>query len=220
MLNLLSEMKYIGSAAVFAFIFTGLLLFASCKSAIFERESNAQVAQTPTIQNLNEQAVSKLDGSFDRKDCKEFIGVFPETFDEFNRVYGFDDEKGAGRLYLKYEEHISFFFECPEVTDSEKLKKVIKIGINGKWDADAVGMFQNRAFKIIEHNPNETEDLLDNLPDDLASSFWFFLFDGPHPNDKTNVANYESLQALLGKNSKQSKLLAHQFQKLQKSDGH
>lgn len=127
-------------------------------------------------------------------------------------MYGFDDENGSHFLYSETE-HITYFFSCSEVSDRKKLNKSIEIGIEGRWEADAISMFQDSTFKLVKNQTNEAKDILDNLPDEKASSFWYFLFDGPHPNNEKE--SVDLLINLLGKDSKQSKLLLKQFKKLQ-----
>ena len=121
-------------------------------------------------------------------------------------------------MYSKYELHIPYFFECPDVATREKMIRVVDIGIDGKWDADAVGLFQESAFSLVKNNPNDATEILDKLSNDKASSFWFFLFDGPHPNDKENINKVDVIIRLFGNKSKQSKLLLVQVRKLRTSE--
>jgi hypothetical protein len=202
-------------------LYLGLFMAVSCSSSELELKSNAQTINTPQVkEDSSEQVAKKLTEQYDKKNCKEFINAFPNTFQDFNQLYGYDDQEGERILFSKLNEHISYFFNCSEVSDREKLNKVVSIGINGKWDADAIGMFQDSTFDLIKDHPNEAKEILDSLPDDKAASFWFFLFDGPHPNDKENVKRVGLLSNLLGKKSKQTKLLLEQFQKLRDSDEH
>ncbi len=222
MLNLSSGIKYAVRIAIGVAVSSGLVLALSCSNHELELKSNAQVVKTPTIQASNTPEVNtgsdasavKLTELYNNKNCKEFFNAFPNTFEEFDRLYGFEDEKGGRILYSQSEEHISFFFGCSEVSDLEKLKKSLGIGINGRWEADGSALVQSSAFNLIKDHPNETKKILDALTDIKASSFWYFLFDGPHPGDKENVKKVELLQNVLGKNSKQSKLLSEQHRKL------
>jgi hypothetical protein len=201
-------------------IFFGLLLIVSCNNSEIELKTKAQNQNTPAVQDKLKQKAAILTELHDEKNCKEFINAFPNNFPEFNLLYGYDDEKGARLLYSK-PEHITYFFDCSEVSALEKLKKSIEVGIDGKWDADLIAMFQDGSFNLVKEHTDEAKEILNNLPDEKAASFWYFLFDSPHPNDKQNVRNFELMQITLGKDSKQSRLLAEQFQKLRDSDdGH
>lgn len=194
-------------------VFLGLLLTVSCSNPEFELNSKAQVSNTPIVQDELRQTATKLTELHTAKNCKQFVNAFPNNFQEFSKLYGYDDEKGARILYSN-PDHITYFFDCSEVSAIEKLEKSIKIGINGKWDADLIGMFQDSTFNLIKEYPNETKEILNNLPEAKAASFWYFLFDSPHPKDKEIVKRFDLMINLLSKNSKQSKLLSEQYQKV------
>ncbi len=177
-------------------------------------EISAPPDKTSNVQDGLEQKAIKLTELYDNKNCREFFNIFPNTFHEFNQLYGFDDENGEHILYSKGNEHITYLFDCSEVSDLEKLNKAIEVGINGKWEADIVWMFRESSFKLVKDYLNDAKEILDTLPNEKAASFWLFLVDGPHPEDKTVVKRVDLLSNLLGKNSKQSKLLLEQYEKV------
>ena len=201
-------------------VFLSLLLTVSCSNPEIHPKGKAQNSDTPAAEDSLKQKAFVLTKLYNERSCKEFLNEFPDNFEDFILLYGYDDEKGPGPLYSKLE-HITYFFECPEVSALEKLKRSIKVGIGGKWDADLTGMFQDGSFDLVRKHPTEAKGILDNLSDERAASFWYFLFDSPHPNDKQNVTNFKLIQMALGKDSKQARLLADQFQELRDSDdGH
>lgn len=195
------------------FLIAFSMMAASCSSADIAQKSDSLAANTPVAQSELEIKAANLSKLYDDKNCREFIDAFPGNFRDFYALYGFDEEKGAHILYSKTE-HITYFFDCSDVAGNEKLKKAIDIGIGGKWDADATAMFQASSFDLVKKFPNETAAKLDNLPDEKAASFWYFLFDGPHPTDTEKVKKFESLKDSLGKDSKQEQLLEQQYEKL------
>jgi hypothetical protein len=185
-----------------------------CNSAEPERNSSTQAMTTPVAQDSLEQIAGKLSELYNSKNCKEFINTFPSSFELLDQLYGYDDGRGGRRLYSKYEEHISYFSNCSEVPNRVKLDKVINIGLGGRWEADASGLLQEVALKLVKDDPNTAKEILNALPDDKASSFWFYLFDGPHPGHPQKVKDIRLLRDLLGKKSKQSKLLLEQYKEL------
>lgn len=227
MSNLLSETNNAIRVVIVVFYFA-LSANMSCSSSATKLESKLQIVETPSVQVINtpkpkdgiDKIPAKLIELYDSKNCKEFMNVFPNNFKAFNKLYGYDEKKGERVLFSKGNEHISYFFNCSEVSDLEKLNKVIQIGIGGKWEADIVGMFQDLSFELVKDNPNKTKEILDNLTDQKASSFWYFLLDGAHPTDKEKVKRVNLLVGLLGKDNKQSDLLLKQFQKLKTSQEH
>lgn len=202
-----------------------LFLVAACNSAAPEPKTNAQVINTPekNARGVNSpelesddlgQAASRLVELFDDKNCKGFVNAFPNNIDMFVQLYGYDDKKGEHVLHSKLDEHISYFFSCPDISDLEKLHKAIRVGIGGKWDADAVDAFQDSTFELVKRQPDEAKKILDEMPDNKASSFWYFLFDGPHPGDRENLKKVDLLAKLMGKKSTQARLLSEQYKKL------
>lgn len=218
-------MKYVNKIAFYIVFYLSLFTMISCNETKLEIKSNSQVVKTPVVKPTNnsgvkdslEQMAIRLTELYDNKNCKEFFNAFPNNFQEFNQLYGYEDEKGERILYSKYSEHISYFFNCSEKSKREKLTKSIEIGIDGKWEADAIGAFQDSTFDLVKDNINEAKELLDNLPNEKASSFWYFLLDGAHPTDKEKIKRVDLLNKLLDKESNQSKLLTEQFQKLRDS---
>jgi hypothetical protein len=160
-----------------------LLLITSCSSSEFK--SDAQVVKTTNVKVSNnsevivntnlqtshaaqsddglEQIAKRLIELHNNKNCKEFFNAFPHTFEKFNQLYGYDDETGARRLYSE-SEHIPYFFSCSGVSNRERLEKVIGIGINGKWDADSIGWFNDLAYDLVKDRPKEAKAILDSLP--------------------------------------------------------
>jgi hypothetical protein len=190
----------------FLLIFIPLLVF-SCKNP---KETSSEKIIPTEVSGKKEIVLNNTD------DCINLVNNFPSNFEEFNHIYGYDDIKGEGDLYSKYEEHINDFFSCSEVSNYTKLRKAINVGINGKWDADAVGLFQHKLVDLIKSNPREALKGLDNVTKEEASSFWHFLFDGPHPEDKKNKEDVNTLMELFGKDNPQTLLLKQEYEKLLK----
>ena len=228
MLNLSLETEYVIKKHMKILLYMFLLLNISCKNSEVEIKAKAQTNSISIVQENNSpqikdsiiQEAEKLVSLFENNNCKEFYNVFPNTFQKLNQLYGYEDGKGGHILFSKYPEHFEFFFNCSEVTFNEKLKKAIEIGIDGKWEADTIGTFQDSTYELVKEHPNELSQLLNKLSDDKASSFWFFLLDGAHPTDKEKVKRVELLNNLLGENSKQSRLMLEQFKKLRSLDKH
>ena len=152
-------------------------------------------------------------------DCSILTHNFPSTFEGFNKSYGFDDDKGEGELYSEYVNHIESFFKCENISISGKLNKSFSIAVNGKWDADAVGMFQEKLWEFIEDNPKEALEILNDKTEKNASSIWYFLLDGPHPKNWTNVDRIKTLSDLFGKDNPQTIILKNQYKNIiSKSD--
>lgn len=222
MLSLLSEIASKGKNTAYAFLCASLFAAVSCGSRALEINNNAQHIEVSTKKasrvlqtndDLDERA-ARLKGLYNSRNCKEFFVAFPSNFEDFDQLYGFDDEKGKRVLYSQYEEHIRFFFDCPGLSSLEKLRKSIEIGIDGRWEADASTLVQEATFNLIRENPRKTDEILEGLPEERAASFWHFILDGPHPNDKEILKKVNTLRKILGKNGKQSRLVLEQHKRL------
>lgn len=215
MSHLLSQTRFV---YVKTMIFLGAGLFVACGGTNLERPGGAKASTSntpvPVERDKEDSLANRLSALYDAKDCRGFFDTFPSSFSEFVRLYGFNDATGESPLYSKYENHIQYFLSCPDITIRERLEKVIGVGVGGKWDADATAMIQEASYGLIKENSAESEEIFDRLPETQASSFWFFVLDGPHPRDKAALEKVNVLVSAFGKEATQSKLLTMQHQKL------
>jgi len=92
-------------------------------------------------------------------------------------------------------------------------EKILTLGINGFWDADDVGMMQMCMLHIVFNKTLLVTKILNKKTDDEIASFWFFLFDGPHPDNYQG--NYEDLyEFLLIDNPRLAQLLKKAYTQL------
>lgn len=123
-----------------------------------------------------------------------FFSFFPNNFNSFNLIYGYDDEKGEMPLYDFYEKHINFFCRLiSEQANAASYNKLIRLGIGGHWDADAVNLLQECIVQNINKNPSLALRELKQFNDMEIKSFWRFVYDGPHPGDIEIKKRYNSL---------------------------
>lgn len=154
------------------------------------------------------QAFFNANGVVERNKAEDlFFELFPSSFSELNSLYGFIDGE-ATPLYNYSEKHIFFFNEMKSINDTLYYKKLINTSIGGRWDADAIGFFQDGVREHVLKNKKLTEYLLLSYSDKDILSFWVFFFDGPHPTNATpSLAPYKSFDsrvlALLTKAYKQ-----------------
>ena len=215
MSNLLFETRFVDAKTI---IFFGIALFIACGNTSLDRPSNAQatprLVQTPVERDKGDDLVVRLSDLYDAKNCVGFFNAFPSTFSEFEQLYGFSDQLGEQPLYRKYEGHLQYFLHCPEISSRARLEKLIGIGVGGRWDADATAMIQDASYDLIKESPTEACEILNGLPDSQASSFWYFVLDGPHPKDRATIERMNVLKNALGNETKQLRLLTVQYQEL------
>lgn len=89
-------------------------------------------------------------------------------------------------------------------------KKMISVGMGGFWDSDDVSSLSGHLMGLMFQNTELAVKVLENYTDNEIASFWFFLYDGPHPRhpDKTEWKN-----ELYGRIEKLSPRVAKQMQR-------
>jgi len=68
------------------------------------------------------------------------------------------------------------------VSKDKFYKTIIEVSIDGKWDADAVSLFQRKLTTLLSEEIIEFTDFLENnFSKSEIHSLFFFYFDGLHP---------------------------------------
>ncbi|MES2645573.1 MAG: hypothetical protein V4717_01765 [Bacteroidota bacterium] len=179
-----------------------------------ECESREQTGENSTQDSLVIIA-GKLDKAFNTHNVSGFFELFPAIFSQFELLYGYDDKKGEGILYKKYQDHIGFLCDNGNISEKDKLNKLINIGVDGRWDADAVAMLQKCTLDLIKNNVQASVKILNGLSKSETMKFWAYLFDGPHPNDKENTKSFNNLKQSVEKiDSNQAMLMEQAFKKI------
>lgn len=110
--------------------------------------------------DAQETKIQNLKSSFLQNDWDTFFEAFPETFEEFLNIYGYD-ENGPRPLYSGYE-HINFLFSSSRIYESYYFNKLLSLTQGYKWDADAPNYLSDNIFRMLMENPARIIDLLHN----------------------------------------------------------
>lgn len=122
--------------------------------------------------------VNALKIAYSNKNENAFLENFPNSFTDFKSTFGWNDKLDKPNvLYDSANEYIDYYFKLVSVVKNKIFKsKVINISINGKWEADAVGYFQDKIHNLIE-NDKDFVLMLNDLNQKDINSFWSFYFD-------------------------------------------
>ena len=121
--------------------------------------------------------------------------------------------------YYRLQKHISLFCRSNYTQSAtEYFNKLIKLGINGYWDADAVNALQDCILSHVNEKPGLTVALLKQFKEKEIRSFWRFIFDHPHPDNKVVKKQYDALYKSIGLIDKSmANLMQNEYMKLVKS---
>jgi len=142
--------------------------------------------------------------------------IFPDDFETLFKIYGCYDKNfvysknpwgsfcpnGQAKPHRK---DLSFTFipveELREIIPIEILyAKIISLGIGGCWDGGAIDGFQQIVCDFVFQRMVLAVSILENKTNDEITSFFYFLFDGPHPDHpfikRTYEVLYEQLQVI------------------------
>lgn len=162
-------------------------------------------AQVSNINYQSKQLRSFFDKGFvhKQKDSltyqKLFFNNFPGSFLAFDALFGYKDETGAAPLYKEANQYIDRLFFTKAVNTTEKAKKVIKIAVNGEWDADAISHFQHQLQEFTVNNFTLFLKELNKLGSkEQIESVWQFCFDVESSGYRKRY--YETLHDKLGQN--------------------
>jgi len=161
------------------------------------------------------ERIKKLETAFSEKDYHTFFENFPNTFAELEAIYGYSEE--AMPLYYVAKEHIDYLFDSRKNIDVHMFaKKICNVGINGKWNADAVSYFQDHISVLLHLSPitEYAVEILNSKTDKEIESFWRFMFDGPVPRKEYFAELYPAFHKT---DKKQACIIKKEFRKTQKS---
>jgi hypothetical protein len=194
--------------------------FQSCTSNSYERNHlNKSISKRGAnkISDSLEIKANRLKEAYKKNDYSTFLITFPNSFTEFSDLYDYNEEKGEKLLYSVYEKHISFLFDSVGSREKQLCSKAFNIASQGKWDADAVGYFQNKLSELIKNKPNSLIELLSSKSLEAINNFWFFVFDGSSSNDIQIKELFNNIYLKINSiDKKQGSLLFKKFNEMYK----
>lgn len=152
---------------------------------------------------------------------KYFFNYFPSDFNTFKALYGHNSESGPNILYYQSVKHINTLYGLDNIEKKEFARKVIKIAIEGKkCDDDAEFYFQRGLQQKYANNVKLYSKLLSEYSTNDIFNFWYFYFDGPHPENLKD--DYEKLNSKVREiNVEIANIMTNAYEKLlSEYDGH
>ena len=172
---------------------------------------NGQSLESIELKN----ALMELKKDKSLKTQKKYFELFPDSFEDFLKMFGFENGKEAP-LYDGFE-YVEALFAIDSISESQQMKKWINISIDGYWDADAVNYFQHNLRPIVLKKTDLAYELLKKCTDEEIESFFYFFFNEIHPQYK-NVPT--ELERFKDRDEKFYKLLSAAHKRALIDSGH
>lgn len=106
----------------------------------------------------------------------KYLELFPSDHQQFRRIFMGNDDN-FDELVDKTKEHLSLIDSLSEKYPKEVLHIWLGVAINGRWDADAVGMFQHQLTRYAVNHTQEFVSALVAIPPEERASIIRFLAD-------------------------------------------
>lgn len=137
----------------------------------------------PLRNNNTDAYFEYLEASFlPAKDWLAFADEFPKTYDDFMKLYGYDQETGhAAPLYHEAYDHISFLFSDDRILQPEYLTRLLTLTHGFYWEADAPSILRMHIESMLKDYPDLISDFMKDKDDDLVKDFLKCAIATPHP---------------------------------------
>jgi hypothetical protein len=145
---------------------------------------------------------------------KLFFDLFPSKFDCFNYLYGNAKHSVLNSYSL---DHVEILFSLNIIGPTQHVAKQIELSLQGSWEADAINYLRYNMKNQVSNILHQFVKQLSAYPDKEILSFWYFLFDGPHPENYKDDYNklYNRCKAL---DSEIAELMRQAYEKLLSED--
>ena len=139
------------------------------------------IAQNKIYADINKN-ILQLNNAYVKNDYNTFWELFPGDFNQFVQFYGYSrHELGLISLYNSYNEHLSYLFSNKLTIDKKRIRKLISISIDGYWEADATGLFQDKIRNLLMYYPELFIEILLEYSDNSIRNFWEYILYEPYP---------------------------------------
>lgn len=106
---------------------------------------------------------------------------FPWDFASFVLVFDYHSGPNLRREYVR---HLRFLFDLNSVPRDTMTARLLRLGVGGYWNADAINFLQGEIETRMETDAEVVLEILAGFSDEDLPSLFQFYFDGPHPPDE------------------------------------
>ncbi len=120
-----------------------------------------------------QKCADALQKAYEEKDYDAFVDAFPNKYEDFVNVYGYDHENRKPMVLCIYGyEHIKFLFSDKRVEETNVLDKILSLSYNYIWDGiDAICCFIDGVYQLLLDNPHRMIEYFSKKTDEEVISF-------------------------------------------------
>ena len=133
-----------------------------------------------------------LQKAYEEKDYDAFIDAFPDKYEDFVNIYGYDS-KELHILYFFSNDHLEFLFSNDRIIETKVLDKLLSLSNDYVWQADAVSFVIIETRQLLLEHPKRITEYLSGKSDAEVISFFQMALTCLLPEDKDYLSEYHKL---------------------------
>ncbi len=119
-----------------------------------------------------QKCAEALQKAYEEQDYDAFVAAFPDKYEDFVNVYGYDMINGTKKiLYDCGYEHIKYLFSNDRIVETKVLDKLLGLSYNYIWAADAVNYVIDDTRQLLISKPQRMTEYFSEKTDEEVISF-------------------------------------------------
>ncbi len=139
-----------------------------------------------------QKCAEALQKAYEEKDYDAYVDAFPDKYENFVNVYGYDKDN-FHVLYYDAFKHIKFLFSNDKVLESKVLDKLLSLSFGYIWQADAVNYVIYETKQILLIHPKRFTEYFSGKTDEEVISFIQMAFTCLLSDDPCYLSKYNQL---------------------------
>ena len=120
-----------------------------------------------------QKCADALQKAYEEKDYDAFVDAFPDKYEDFINVYGYDFDNWQKKiLYDDANEHLNFLLSNDRVLESKVLDKLLSLSYNYIWSSTDAGFdVIDGTLQLLLNHPKRMTEYFSKKTDEEVISF-------------------------------------------------
>ena len=120
-----------------------------------------------------QKCADALQKAYEEKDYDAFVDAFPDKYEDFINVYGYDFDNWQKKiLYDDANEHLNFLLSNDRVLESKVLDKLLSLSYNYVWSSTDAGFdVIDGTLQLLLNHPKRMTEYFSKKTDEEVISF-------------------------------------------------